>query len=142
MESMKIYKSKVDWWVYAVCIGTVVICMVGPMFDGDYIAGIILSAVMLVIEVFCFTGVRYAIKGNMLGVRNLHHWTWIPIDKITEVKKTRGIIATAAMSLDRVSIRFSDRKVLKSAMPIEISPKDRDGFIADLKKINPEIVDA
>ena len=46
------------------------------------------------------------------------------------------------MSLDRVSIRFSDRKVLKSAMPIEISPKDRDGFIADLKKINPEIVDA
>ena len=61
---MKIYKSKVDWWVYAVCIGTVVICMVGPMFDGDYIAGIILSAVMLVIEVFCFTGVRYAIKSE------------------------------------------------------------------------------
>lgn len=40
----------------------------------------------------------------------------------------------------RVSIKFTDRSVLKSSMPLEISPKDRDGFMAQLKEINPAIV--
>lgn len=62
-----------------------------------------------------------------------------PVSKIKEVKKTVGYLATAGMSSRRVSIRFVDRSVLKSYMPLEISPKDRDGFIARLKQLNPEI---
>lgn len=59
--------------------------------------------------------------------------------EIRDVKKTSGYLATAGMSRLRVSITFTDRSVLKSFAPIEISPKDRDGFIEQLVKINPDI---
>lgn len=59
---------------------------------------------------------------------------------IAEVKKTTGILATAGMSCRRVSIKFIDRSVMKSAMPLEISPNDRVGFMKQLKEINPAIV--
>ncbi len=65
--------------------------------------------------------------------------TRLPIDKIKSVKKTTGILSTAAMSTKRVSISFTDRSVLKSFAPVEISPKDRDGFMAQLKLVNPNI---
>ena len=65
--------------------------------------------------------------------------TRLPIDKIKSVKKTTGILATAAMSTKRVSISFTDRSVLKSFAPLEISPKDRDAFIAHINSINPDI---
>ncbi len=38
MTERKVYKSKVDWWVYAVLAIMVVGCLVGPMIDGDNIA--------------------------------------------------------------------------------------------------------
>lgn len=65
--------------------------------------------------------------------------TRLPISKIKAVKKTSGYLATAGMSHLRVSISFTDRSVLKSFSPIEISPKDRDGFMAQLQSINPNI---
>lgn len=139
MTERKVYKSKVDWWVYAVLAIMVVGCLVGPMIDGDNIAGIIVAASMAVMWTFCVTGMKYEINGNQLGIRNLYRWTWVPVEKICKVKKTRGGLATAAMSLDRVSISLSDRNVLKSSMPLIISPKDMDGFISELQRINPAI---
>jgi hypothetical protein len=44
------------------------------------------------------------------------------------------------MSCRRVSVKFTNRSVMKSAMPLELSPKDRDGFMKQLKEINPAIV--
>ena len=82
---------------------------------------------------------KYSINGNEFGVRYLYHWTWLPIDKIEIIKPVKGYMATAALSADRISIKFSDPSVLKSFAPIEISPKDVDTFISELIKINPDI---
>lgn len=133
-----VYKSKVDWWVYALLIIMIGSCL--TILWDNYFTGIILAVSMGALWVFCFMGMKYEIKGDQLGVQNMYCWTWMPINKISEVKKTRSILAGPAASLDRVSIRFSDRSVLKSSMPIEISPKNRDCFIAQLKEINPEII--
>lgn len=133
------YSSKIDWWIPAVVIFSVACCFVGPMFDGDYISGLILGICVLAVEIFIFAGVKYQIRDGQLGVRNFFQWTWYPIDKIAKVKKTRGILSAAALSFDRISIKFTDRSILKSSMPLEISPKDRDSFIATLKEINPDI---
>ncbi len=81
----------------------------------------------------------YEIEGKNLVVYMLFRPTRLPIDKIKSVKKTTGILSTAAMSTKRVSISFTDRSVLKSFAPVEISPKDRDGFMAQLKLVNPNI---
>lgn len=141
MEKRTVYKSKVDWWVYALLILVIAVCLVGPLYGGDNGVWIILPLLgVLAMMVFGMSGVKYEIRGNQLGVRNLYRWTWVPVDKIAEVRKTRGGLATAAMSADRVSIYLSDRNVLRSSMPIIISPENRDEFIADLKSINPDIV--
>lgn len=89
--------------------------------------------------VVLIVGCWYEIDGDQLVVYLFFRPNRFPIDKIAEVKKTTGILATAGMSCRRVSIKFADRSVLKSSMPLEISPKDRDGFIAELKEINPDI---
>ncbi len=85
-------------------------------------------------------GCRYEIDGDELVIYQFFQPTRLPISKIKSVKKTTGYLATAAMSSRRVSISFTDRSVLKSYAPLEISPKDRDAFIARLKSINPDII--
>ena len=82
---------------------------------------------------------RYEIDGDNLVVYQFFRPTRFPISKIKDVKKTTGYLATAGMSHLRVSISFADRSVLKSFAPLEISPRDRDGFIARLIEINPDI---
>ncbi len=134
-----VFDSKVDWWIPVIVVGSVAGCFIGPMIDGDFIPGIVLAAAVLAVEIFIFAGVKYQIRDGQLGIRNFFRWTWFPIDKISEVKKSRGILSAPALSADRISIRFSDRSILKSFMPLEISPKDRDEFIAILKSINPQI---
>ena len=84
---------------------------------------------------------KYAIRGNELGIRSLtFKWEWFPIDKIESIKPTRSILASSSLSFDRIAIKFSDRKVLKSSMPLEISPKERKEFLNMLKSINPQII--
>lgn len=137
-----IYKSKIDWWIPAVVVFTMAIAFIGPIIDGEiFAAGIVIAALLGASEITIFASVRYRICGNRLGIRNLlYKWEWYPIDKISEVRKTSGILSAPALSTRRLAIRFSDKKILKSSMPLEISPTDRTGFIAALKTINPDIV--
>lgn len=132
------FKSKVDWWVYAVVVFTVACCMLGPVLCGEIIIGVIISAFFAILEILAFTTVKYAIKGDLLGVSSFFKWKWYPIDRIMEVRKTDSLLSAPALSVKRVAVRF-DRSVLKSNMPLEISPIDRDGFIAALKEINADI---
>lgn len=136
---IKVYKSKVDWWVYAVLFIMVAGCIIGPAMEGEILIGILLAFLMAALWSLGFFGVKYEINGNKLGIRNLFRWSWIPIDEIKEIRKTRGIIATASMSIDRVSIKLIDNNSLKTSMPIDISPKDENEFIHHLKSINPTI---
>lgn len=137
----KIYNSKIGWIVPFVIVITVIACFIGPLIDGEaYWVGMLLAFILLVFEIIMFASVKYQIRDDMLGVRNfIYRWEWFPIDKISEAKKTHSILSGASLSFDRIAIRFSDRKILKSSMPLEISPKDPDGFLADLKAINPSI---
>jgi hypothetical protein len=136
------YNSKIDWWIPAVVVFTVAVAFIGPIIDGEiFVVGIIVGALLALMEIVMFASVRYQICDGKLGIRNMFYkWEWLPIDKISEVKKSSGILSAAALSTKRISIKFSDKKILKSSMPLEISPKDRDGFIARLKEINPAII--
>lgn len=136
-----IYKSKVDWWVPGVVIVTFVVCMTGSLLSGKIsVIDIVIASLCIILEVVMFASVKYQICDGKVGIRNFfYRWEWFPVDKISEVKKMSSILSSAALSAKRVSIKFSDKKILKSSMPLEISPQDRDGFIAHLKEINPEI---
>lgn len=137
-----IYESKIDWWVPAVVVFTVALCTAGPLIDNEGLPiAIIMGAFLLILELVMFGSVKYQICDGRLGIRNIfYRWEWFPIDKMSQVRKTHGIIAGAALSTQRVSIQFADRSILKSAMPLEISPKDCDAFITHLRTINPNIL--
>ena len=103
------------WYAVFICGGLTALCLIGLF------------------------GCWYEIDGAYLFVYMFFRPTRFPINKVKSVNKTTGILSTAAMPTKRVSISFIDRSVLKSYAPLEISPKDRDGFMAQLKLDNPNI---
>lgn len=137
------FKARVDWWVYLVLIGMLALSLSGVCLDDNFVAGSILGVGLTLFWLVAVFGVKYAIHGNQLGIRNFFRWIWIPIDKVKTVKKEHGVAVqgavSAVLSLGRIRITMIDRNVLKSSMPIDISPKNQDAFIAKLKEINPGI---
>lgn len=134
----KVFKSKVDWWVIAIVL------MSYSMTATIAIGGHRLFAVLYVIGIsvmysVMFLGLYYAVKGDKLYVYQSFRPMVLPVSKIVEIRFCRNILAGPCLSADRLSIKFSDRSVLKSYMPLEISPKDKDGFIRTLVDINPDI---
>lgn len=114
--------------------------MAGPILtDSDYWLGIVLAVPFCLFVCYAFVSTKYAVRGNEFGVKGLLGWQWFPIDRIESITHVNSILASAALSTHRIAIKFSDRKVLKSSLPLEISPKDDNGFIAALLRVNPDI---
>ena len=133
-----VYRSKIDWWAW-LCLLVVPVLMWFTAFDMPWWYAVFICGGLTALCLIGLFGCWYEIDGKSLMVYMFFRPTRLPIDKIKSVKKTTGILSTAAMSTKRVSISFTDRSVLKSFAPVEISPKDRDGFMAQLKLVNPNI---
>lgn len=131
------YFSRIDWWVWLVFLFMAGVTAAMAL-DSTWWVGLSFGGTMLICAVL-IAGCWYEIDGDQLVVYQFFRPNRFPIDKIAEVKKTTGILATAGMSIYRVSIKFTDRSVMKSSMPLEISPKGRDGLMARLREINPNI---
>lgn len=125
---MKIYKSKVDWWLI-ILIG----CVFGyPIIDGIWTNEYFLSAIFAFVLVLFFLlskTIRYRIEGENLMIWN----TKIEIKSIRKIYRTNNPLSSPALSLDRLAI------VYNKFDEILISPKDRNEFIDELLKINPSI---
>lgn len=133
------YSSKIDWWIYFVLgFSLIFFCAVLLWVGMEWYVVLILGIVMFgFVGISCFQ-IYYVIKDDELGVKSMTNWSWYPIENIKEVKKVKSILAAPAMSFARIAIKF-DRGTTKIAVPLEISPKDRDTFIQDLLEINPNI---
>lgn len=133
-----IYRSKIDWWVWLVVIGSLAVIWLSAI-GMSWMYVVFVSGLMTLLYAWLMFGCWYEIDGEDLVIYQFFRPTRLPIAKIKSVKKTTGYLATAGMSHLRITITLTDRSILKSSMPLEISPKDRDGFIANLKGINPAI---
>ncbi|MDE6311661.1 MAG: PH domain-containing protein [Muribaculaceae bacterium] len=138
-DNKLVFRSKIDWWIACLILFSVVTAWVAFIGTSLWLA-LLFGGSMTALCAIGIFGCWYEIRGNQLIVYQFFKPHTFPIDKIKEVKKTIGYLATAGMSSRRVSIKFVDRSVMKSSMPLEISPADRDGFISALKHINPEII--
>lgn len=125
---MKIYKSKVDWWLIVV----ILIVFGYPIVEGILSKKYVLSAVFLVLLVlfyFLAKSIQYKIDGE-----NLIIWrTKISIQSIHKVYRTRMPLSSPALSLDRIAIVYNKYD------EIFISLKEREEFIKELLKVNPAI---
>lgn len=134
-----VYYSRIDWWAW-LCLLFVPLLMWITAIGQPWWYAVFICGGLTALCIVGLFGCRYEIDGDELVIYQFFRPTRLPISKIKSVKKTTGYLATAAMSSRRVSISFTDRSVLKSYAPLEISPKDRDAFIARLKSINPDII--
>lgn len=95
---------------------------------------------MLAFTLLTFLGIYYRISVNELIVYTFFMPTSYPIDKIAEIKPTKSVLSSPATSLThRLAITFTDRKILKSTIPLIISPVRQEEFIRQLLAVNPDI---
>lgn len=133
------YKSQWDASTWTI-LAFVLACTIWPIFLDDGWLPVIISALVLVGIIALLLSIHYAIDGNQLIVYTCGLHNSYPINKIAYVKPSKSMLSAPAVSLThRLEIGFTDRKVLKSAMPIIISPVRQNEFIAELKNINPDI---
>lgn len=133
-----VYRSRIDWWVWLVTIGFLAVIWLSAIGMSWWYV-VFVSGLITLLYAWLMFGCWYEVVGDELVIYQFFRPTRLPISKIRDIKKTTGYLATAGMSHLRVSISFIDRSVWKSYAPLEISPKDREGFIARLIEINPEI---
>lgn len=120
--------------------GLVAVCCVVPCFMDDGIWPTIICLMMLAFVLVTFFSIYYRIDGNNLVMYTFFIPTTYPIDKIKEIKPTKSVPSSPATSLThRLAITFTDRKILKSSIPLIISPVRQEEFIIQLLSVNPEI---
>lgn len=133
-----VYRSGIDWWVWIVTVGYLAIIWLSAI-GNQWWYWVFVSGAWTLLYVVLMFGCWYEIDGDDLVVYQFFRHKRLPISNIKDVKKSIGYLATAGTSRRRVSISFNDRSVWKSYMPLEISPRHRDRFIAQLIEINPAI---
>lgn len=134
-----VYRSKIDWWVWALLVFFFTILTAAAIGGLDWLTFWIFFIGFGVLYGVLIFGTWYAIDGDDLIVYQFCRPGRFPIRKIKDVKYTTSILSSPALSTRRVAIRFTDRSVLRSSLPMEISPRDRAAFIRHLLAINPSI---
>lgn len=126
---MKVYRSKIDWWLITIIF--IVFCY--PMIEGiltkDYIMFSVSFGVLSLVFLM-FKSIKYKIDGEQLQI----WWTKIDINSIKRIYSTHNPLSSPALSLDRIAV------VYNTYDEVLISPKEREDFIREVLKINPNIV--
>ena len=134
------YASRWDSSTWLLLLLVVLVCIWPVLLDGDWVGPVIVAVGLVAMFIGLFLGRYYRIDGDKLVIYQFFGPTALPIDKISEIRPTKTILAAPATSLThRIAIKFSDRKVLKSSEPLVISPVRQEEFIAQLRAINPAI---
>lgn len=133
------YNSRWDGSTWSI-IGLVAANCILHYFLNDGMWPTIISLVMLAAVLLVLIGIYYRIDGDKLVVYTFFVPVAYPIDKIKEIKPTRSFLSSPATSLThRLAITFTDRKILKSSIPLIISPARQEEFIRELLAINSGI---
>jgi len=97
--------------------------------------GAIIDACVASFIVHLIVTTYYTISGEVLNIRSgLVFNMDINIATITRIEPTHSALSAPAISFDRLEVFYNKYD------SVVISPKDKEGFIAKLKKINPGIV--
>lgn len=129
---MKIYKSKIDWWLGIVFLYPLFLG-IQSIIEGKWIGFLLFFGVLFFIW-FISKTTSYTIKEDELQVKSMFVVNQkIEISKIRKIEKSNSILSSPALSFDRIVIRFNKYD------DIYISPKQKLAFIDELLSINSSI---
>jgi hypothetical protein len=125
---MKIYKSKVDWWLVVLVLAVFGFPIVDGVLSKENMLSVVFIILLLLFYILAIT-LKYKIEGEYLTI-----WrTKIDIKTIRKVYATRNPLSSPALSINRIAIVYNKYD------EVLISPKDRADFIEELLKVNPNI---
>lgn len=125
----KRFPSKIDAWFVMLLAISIVAVIAGFVItvqqSGDAVAilvgGLATSLVVLLVFSILFR-TYYSVEGDTLRIVSGPFRWRVPINEIEAIEPTRNPISSPALSLDRLRIRYSERK------SIMISPADKQRF--------------
>lgn len=126
------FDSKKDFWIGLLIWITIGVGIIVSFLDVGWFIKILMVTVVILIGWIWF-GTRYYILDDVLFVRCGPFSQRILIKEIKSIKKTRNPLSSAALSIDRLEIRYG-----YSGMTL-ISPKNIDQFIDLIVKENNKI---
>lgn len=125
-------KSKVDIWI-RVLIWFTILIMTGSMFimpKEAEIIGLLLAAPTVCLMVWIYFGTYYELRDDYLYCRSGPFVEKIPYERIKSVKPSRNMLASMALSIQRIEIRQHGKGYITGTT--YISPVNRDEFMAEL----------
>lgn len=129
---MKIYKSKVDWLFFLPLAYPIFLCVSG-FVRGHYLISVI-TLIILVLIGLMIQKTEYTLSEGILNVKSGFLVNKeIEVKTIRKIEHSKSIISAPALSRDRLLLiynKFDD---------ILISPNEKQEFIDELLKINPNI---
>jgi len=126
----KRFKSKIDRWVFVLLVVVIIAeawaIGTAAMQAGDPIATtvtILVGIAVVALLVWLLVGTHYTVdRGTLRIVSGPFRWK-MPVDQIMSVEATKSLLSSPALSLDRLRIRYGNRR------RIMISPADKAGFL-------------
>ncbi len=129
-----IFYSKVDWWLILLCYGLSIAPATALLIDEFSWAILIIIASMTAVITFLLFSMKYTVSGDTLSVKcGFISYGNYNISKIKSIRTTRTILSAPASSLDRIEIKF------EKGLPLVLSPRNKQEFVAKLQQINPNI---
>ena len=92
-----------------------------------------LLVIFWVVCIYFLFSIRYILDEKELKVKSLFYSRSYPIDMFQRIEYTRNPLSAPAASLDRLELFYSKND------SIIISPKQKEEFVAEMQKLNPNI---
>lgn len=134
METL-VYRSKIGIELIALLVAGMLPGFITTLAGNENDKEIIYIVPVLFVLVLLLMGsTRYKIYGSTLRAYVLcFPYKPIDINSVTEIKETNNPLSAPAASIDRLEVKHAKGYLL-------VSPKNKEGFIAALQKINPNII--
>lgn len=123
------FRSAVGVWFYAFIVFGLAVALIAtaPLLRSASLAHIALAVATIALTaglpIWILVSTYYDVRDGVLTVRSgPFRWT-IPVREISAVRKSRSLLSSPALSLDRLEIRYGNGKRML------LSPQDVAGFV-------------
>ncbi len=135
-EKGTLYRSKVDWWLGLILGGTVGYMLwltLLPIVKGEGVEWIItITTIFTLLIIVPLFAIKYVLYSDHLYVScGIYGKVRVPYAAIDHIKETRNPISSAAMSLDRIQIDYTENGIHRMVL---VSPKHKKEFLKQIEK--------
>lgn len=134
---MKKFRTEVSWKILGpvIIIFSFVMSIIYYSAEANLIEILAILIGFLVLTCYMIFGIWYEIiNDSTLRIKaGFFYKIDVPINAIYCIEKTNSILSAPASSLDRIEVKYNTYD------SVIISPKNRNDFINELLKINPDI---